>query len=236
MPDPVSGITAAVSLGSAALKSGASNSATRAQTQADAMAIQEQQRQFDALRNLAAPYVQAGNQGLDSLLPLTGVLGYDRQQQAVGNIQNAPLFQSLVAQGEQGILQNASATGGLRGGNTQGALAQFGPQMLNQQIQQQLAQFGGLASLGQNAASGVGNAGMQLGQQIGAIRQNTGQANAYNALNQGSAWNGALSGLGGQLGGMFGGGGFGGGMPNVGQIMAGANASLGAGSPGMVRF
>lgn len=201
-------------------------SAANAQAQANAQAIAEQQRQFDAVRTLLAPYVQAGNQGLDSLLPLTGVYGYDRQQQAVANIENAPLFQSLVRQGEQGILQNASATGGLRGGNTQGALAQFRPAMLNQQIQQQLAQFSGLASLGQNAAAGVGNAGMQTGQQIGALLQDTGQARAYGALGQGQAWGSALSGLGGLAGGLLGGGGLGAGMPSAGAINASALSSL----------
>ncbi|WP_449405980.1 hypothetical protein [Massilia phosphatilytica] len=37
----------------------------------------------------------------------------------------APRFQALQQQGNDAILANASATGGLRGGNVQGALGQF---------------------------------------------------------------------------------------------------------------
>lgn len=132
--------------------------------------------------------------------------GADAQQQAIAQLENSPMFQALARQGEQGILQNASATGGLRGGNVQGALAQFRPAMLNQQIQQQLAQFGGIASLGQNAAAGVGNAGLQTGQNIAGLMQDSGQARAYGALGQGQALAGGLSALGGLAGTAFGGG------------------------------
>jgi hypothetical protein len=157
--------------------------------------------------------------------------GFDAQQQYISQLENSPMFQALARQGEQGILQNASATGGLRGGNVQGALAQFRPAMLNQQIQQQLAQFGGIASLGQNAAGGVGNAAMQSGQNIASLMQNTGQAQAAGTIGRANALGGAFSALGGLAGTAFGGG-----MPNVSQIMSGANASLSAGTPGMVRF
>jgi len=158
------------------------------------------------------------------------------QQQAISGLEQSPMFQSLVRQGEQGILQNASATGGLRGGNVQGALAQFRPAMLNQQIQQQLSNFMGIASLGQNAAAGTGNQAVTTGQNIGNLQQNTGQARAAGTIGSANAIGGALGSIGNIAGGLFGGGAFGGGgMPNVNQIMAGANASLGAGSPGMVR-
>lgn len=161
----------------------------------------------------------------------SGMSAQDAQGQAIAQLENSPMFQGLVRQGEQGILQNASPTGGLRGGNVQGALAQFRPAMLNQQIQQQLANFQGIASLGQNAAAGVGNQAVQTGQQIGNLQQNTGQALGAGSIASGNAWGGALGSIGNIAGGLFGGGG----MPNVNQIMAGANASLGVGSPGMVR-
>lgn len=132
--------------------------------------------------------------------------GFDAQQQYISQLENSPMFQALARQGEQGILQNASATGGLRGGNVQGALAQFRPAMLNQQIQQQLANFQGIASLGQNAAVGTGNAGLQTGQNIAGFMQDSGQARAFGALGQGQALAGGLSALGGLAGTAFGGG------------------------------
>jgi len=163
--------------------------------------------------------------------------GPQAQQQAISAFEQSPMFQGLAQQGENAILQNASATGGLRGGNVQGALAQFRPQLLNQQIQQQIASLGGIASLGQNAAAGVGNAGVQTGQGISTLLQDTGQANAYGALTSGLALgrgvSGALSGIGNAIGGMnYGGGGFGTGS----QIAANTSANILANPVGMVKF
>jgi len=76
--------------------------------------------------------------------------------------------------------------------------------------------------MGQNAAAGVGNAGMQMGQNIGGIMQNTGQAQAYGTLGAANAWGGALSSLGGIAGGLFGGSG----MPTSSQINTNALASM----------
>lgn len=150
--------------------------------------------------------------------------GAQAQQQAIAGIESSPLFQSLMRQGEQGILQNASATGGLRGGNVQGALAQFRPAMLNQQIQQQLANFSGLASLGQNAAAGVGNAGIQTGANVSSLLQDTGQARAYGALGSANALGSSVAGLGSIIGGLI--GGSGGGLPSASAINASALSSL----------
>jgi len=131
--------------------------------------------------------------------------GAQAQQQAISQLEQSPTFQALARQGEEGILQNASATGGLRGGNVQGALAQFRPALLNQQIQQQLSTLGGISSLGQNAAAGVGNAGMQTGQNVGALMQDTGQARGYGALGSSAALGSGLASLGNILGGALGG-------------------------------
>lgn len=249
-PALIAGVGLAGSIGGALINSSASKNAANQVAEGNAAAIAEQRRQFNLAQQLLSPYVQGGNQGLQGLLALSGAGGYagtagtagtsgmsaqDAQGQAIAQLENSPMFQGLVRQGEQGILQNASATGGLRGGNVQGALAQFRPAMLNQQIQQQLANFQGIASLGQNAAAGVGNQAVQTGQQIGNLQQNTGQAMGAGSIASGNAWGGVLGSIANIAGGLFGSGAFGGGMPNVNQIMAGANASLGVGSPGMVR-
>ena len=140
--------------------------------------------------------------------------GVQAQQQAIAQLEQSPTFQALARQGEQGILQNASATGGLRGGNVQGALAQFRPAMLNQQIQQQIANFAGLASLGQNAASGTGNAGISTGANISNLLSDTGQARAYGALGSANALGTGIASLGNILGGVLGRSG-GGGLTSV---------------------
>jgi hypothetical protein len=121
-------------------------------------------------------YAQAGLGGLKGQQALMGLLGVDAQKQAIAGIEGGPEFAALRQQGENAILQNASATGGLRGGNTQAALAQFAPQQLSSLIQQRLGQYGSLAGLG---AQNLGLLG-QLGQQ-GAGAQASGGLDALRA-------------------------------------------------------
>ncbi len=123
-----------------------------------------------------------------------------QQAAAVAKFENSPYFQAIVRQSEDAMLQNASATGGLRGGNTQDALSKNRPILLQQLIDKQLANLGGLASMGQNAAAGVGTAGMQTGQLIGSALGAGGAAQAGGILGQSNATIGAL----GNIGGMFG--------------------------------
>jgi hypothetical protein len=85
--------------------------------------------------------------------PYAGMTGEQAQATAIDRIANSPLLAELTRQGEEAILQNASATGGLRGGNVQGALAQFRPQMLQQEIDKQYARLAGLSGMGQSAIS-----------------------------------------------------------------------------------
>lgn len=114
------------------------------------------------------------------------------QQEAVAQIEGSPMFQALARQGEEAILQNASATGGLRGGNTQAALAQFRPALLNQFIEQQYSRLGGLTKIGQASAAGVGAAGMDAATNIGNALTAAGQAQAGGALASAEGWNKAL--------------------------------------------
>jgi len=191
------------SLGSAYLQNSAAKDAAGAQGAAAQAGIAEQGRQFDAVRQLLAPYVGAGNMALGQQGALAGLGGAQQQQAAIDAIKSGPQFTSMLQQGENSILANASATGGLRGGNTQAALAQFSPQLLNQLIDQQYSRLGGLTSLGQNSAVMQGNAGMQTGNQISNLLQQQGAAQAGGALAGGrfgaQAINGIAAGFGQRL-------------------------------------
>ena len=191
---------------SASAQKKAANQAAQAQTESSQAAIDEQKRQFDVIQELMKPYVNAGTTGLAGQQDLLGLNGAAKQQAAIDSINNSQAMQTYMQQGENAILQNASATGGLRGGNTQSALSQFRPQLLNQLINQQYQNLGGLTSIGQNAAAGVGNAGMQSAGNIGNLLQQVGAAQAGNALAQGQASANQWAGIGnlvGQLGGAF---------------------------------
>lgn len=183
----------------------AANSAANAQIQSSEMGVEEQRRQFDAVQKLLKPYADAGLSGLTGQQNLLGINGTAAQQAAINNINNSSEMQTYLQQGENAILQNASATGGLRGGNTQAALAQFRPQLLNQLINQRYQNLAGMTALGQNAAAGTGNAGMQTASNISNLYQQTGAAQAGAALANGQAsanmWNGVTGAIG-QVAGM----------------------------------
>jgi hypothetical protein len=176
------------SLLSAGVQSRAARKGAAAQTASAQQGIDEQRRQFEAVRELLAPFVTGGTTAFGQQMALTGAAGADAQRAALQAIEQGPEFTALAQQGETAILQNAAATGGLRGGNVQGALAQFRPQILSGLIEQQYSRLGGLASAGQNAAAGVGTAGMQTGQNISSLLAQQGAARAGSALASGQAF------------------------------------------------
>lgn len=167
--------------------SDAAGAAAGAQTAASMEGIAETRRQFEAVRALLKPYVEAGTSALSGQEDLLGLNGPAGQQTAITGIEKSPLFGSLVKQGENALLQNASATGGLRGGNLQTSLAKFRPELLSKLIEQQFSKLGGLTSIGQNAAAGVGNAGMSTGANISRLLGEVGSAGAGAALAGGQA-------------------------------------------------
>lgn len=165
----------------------AAKTAAGAQQQSTDAAIAESQRQFDEFQRVLKPYVQAGEGGLGGLMDIIGLGGEGAQSAAIENIQQSPQFEAIMRQGEEAILQNASATGGLRGGNTQAALARFRPQVLSDLIQQQYSRLAGVAQLGQASAAGTGSAALQTGQNVGNLLVEQGQAMGSAALARGNA-------------------------------------------------
>jgi hypothetical protein len=182
----------------------AAGQAADAQSYAAELGIEENRRQFDAIQKLLDPYIKAGTGALTGQQNLIGLNGAPAQATAIAGIEGSPQFTALMQQGENAILQNASATGGLRGGNTQGALAQYRPAVLSQLIEQQYGRLGGLTSVGQNAAAGVGNAGMQTGTNVANLLQQQGAAQAGGYLAQGRAQAGYANAITGAIGQYFG--------------------------------
>lgn len=228
--DVVGGITGAKQAGQAAEQAG------QLQQEAAFAGIEEQRRQFERAAEILAPFVEMGLPAAERLGPveeagiaalpglaqiaagagasfeaqqaLAGLLGPEAQRAAIAGIESSPEFQALARQGEEAILQRAAATGGLRGGNVQAALAQFRPQMLQQQIAQQYERLGGLtgtagtvaqnllsrgvgattrlAELGQASAAREAAAASQLGADVAGLLGSGAQARAQGILSQGA--------------------------------------------------
>jgi hypothetical protein len=210
---------------SANKQAGAAQDAAAAQSQASEAGIAEERRQFDLVQRLLAPYTSAGETALGGLAPyaaagapalaqqqaLIGLGGPEAERAAIARIQGGETFKALSQQGENALLQNASATGGLRGGNIQGALAQFRPALLSSLIDQQYGRLGGLtalggnvtqnlASMGQASAAGVGDAGMTTGANVAKLLGEQGSAAAGAEIAQGKAYSAIPQALSGGLG------------------------------------
>lgn len=194
--DVFGGITGAKQAGQAAERAG------QVQAGAAEAGIAEQRRQFDKLIEIMAPYVAVGVPAIEAMRPfeeagraqipileqfaavgpealrqereLAGLAGPEAQRAAISRLEGSPEFQALTRQGEEALLQRASATGGLRGGNIQAALAQFRPQMLQQQIETQLGRLGGFAGVGGAASERLFGTGLGVSTNL----LKTGQASA----------------------------------------------------------
>jgi len=201
-----------------AIQSRSAGRAADAQSEAAERGIEEQRRQFEAVQEILRPYVQAGTTAIGGLQPyaaagapaleqqqaLIGLRGPAAQQAAIAAIEQGAGFQAQVRQGEEAILQGASATGGLRGGNVQAALGQFRPQMLEREIALQYGRLGGLtnlgqtttqniAQLGQSSAAGTASAGLQTGARIAGLEGQIGSAQAGGELASGRALSGVFN-------------------------------------------
>lgn len=181
----------------------AASKAGKAQVQAADRTAEEQRMAREEMRTLLNPYVSAGTPALQAQMAALGLSGPEAQQAYVTQQEQSPFFQSLAQQGKEAILQNASATGGLRGGNVQGALAQFRPALLNQFLDQQYGRLGGLTKIGQASAAGVGAAGQEAATQIGNAYTQAGQARAGSIMGQAGAFNQALGTVAGQIPGLI---------------------------------
>jgi hypothetical protein len=210
--DTIGGITGASQAGEAAEKAG------NVQAAAYQKGIEEQRRQFDRMMEVLEPfrtqgvealgglqpYVEAGVPALEAQQALAGLRGPEAQRAAIAHIESSPEFQAQVEQGERALLQRAAATGGLRGGNVQEALAQFRPAMLSDLINQQYSRLGGFTQLGSQTGTNIAQLGQSsaAGQATGALK--TGEAISGLLGEQGAARAGGILGQGGVVGQTFG--------------------------------
>lgn len=163
----------------------AAKGAANAQVRAAELGIEEQRRQFDAIQELLKPYISAGTGALTEQQGLLGLGGQDAQSAAINAITGGPEYQAMVQQGETGILQSASATGGLRGGNIQSALSQFRPALLSDMINRRFQNLDVLSSRGQASAVGQAGYGSAMASNVSNLLGEQGAARAGGLLARG---------------------------------------------------
>lgn len=173
-----------------------SKSAAESQRAGAAAGQESQERMFERSLELQEPYREAGYQAIEGLQGLTSP---EARAQTLQDYYAGPEYLAASQQIEEQQLRNAAATGGLRGGANQAALATIAPQLGQQFLAGQEQRFTGLANLGMGAASQGAAGAQQLGGNVSLLQQQAAQAQAANQLAQANIFGntaGTIAGLG----------------------------------------
>ena len=186
----------------------ASATSQAAQTQADAnrYAADIQYKMWQEQQELQKPWLKAGEQALNKLIPLT-----DYQKFGMAQFQEDPGYAFRLKEGQRALDRSAAARGGLISGNALKAAQRYGQEMGSQEYMNafnryqteraaQLQPLQSLAGVGQTTAANLGQAGQQYGQSAANLASQTGASSA-NALlaaanDRGSAYQGIGSSIG----------------------------------------
>lgn len=175
-------ISAAVSLGTSYLSSQAAKKSANG-------AANNQMAMFQQMQQNLSPWMSTGSGALSQLAMLFGLGGQNGGVPNTGAmtsaLENFPGYQFGLGQGMQALDRSAASRGLLLSGGQLKDAQAFGQGYAMQNAwQPYISMLSGLSSLGENAAAGVGQAGIQTGANMAGPLQNAGQAqsNMYQGL------------------------------------------------------
>ena len=244
MGDIVNAVADVFGFGPASKQAEATTEAAGMSAQASREALALQQRMYEESVARQQPFMQAGREALNKLIPLSDYQKFGMQQ-----FQADPGYGFRMSEGMKALERSAAARGGLMGGATGKALQRFGQEMGSQEYMNafnryqteraaQLNPLQSLAGVGQTSANTVGGYGQNFANQANQLGM-TNAANQGNLALQlgnvrasqygtaGSALNTALNTDWNALGRRFGYGG-GGGMQAGGQINPSSGEYMGS--------
>jgi len=129
---------------------------------------------FNQATGAINPFVRGGGDASEMQAALSGALGDQAQQIAFNTLNNSPGQRFAVEQGEQAIIRNQAALGGLGGGNVRRELNRQGIGMAQQNFQQNFNNLGQVAASGRQAAGLQAGLFGQRGQNLANITQQSG--------------------------------------------------------------
>lgn len=205
-------IAAVGAIGGGVLSSDSAHSAADKQMDAANNANQITRDEFRQTQTNLAPYMMAGQNGLNALQFGLGLSG-DSKAAGYGNLtaglspdayMKSPGYQWQLQQGQQAVSNAAAAHGGVNSGNTLKALTTFGQGLANtdyyQALQAQMAKqqqdyamLQNLSGSGQNAAASLGGFGAQAASGIGSNLIGAGNAQAAGIIGGSNALGSGLS-------------------------------------------
>src|ERR1700761_1659406 len=178
------GIATATVIG-AGISAYGNSQAANAHSNAAKNSLQLQQQEHDQTVQNLAPYNAAGTGALNALNAANNG--------DYSGFYNSPGYQFAQQQGIKALDASAASKGNLYSGGYGENLANYASGLASQQYNTWYGQQMGLASLGQNAAAGVGNANSSYANAATGINTNAGNNAASNALGNASIWNNALN-------------------------------------------
>lgn len=154
------------------------------QAQASREGVAETRRQFDVTRADLLPSIEAGNLALEQQQALIGLSGPEAQQRVQAELQESPGQQFLRRRQERSLVRNASAIGGLGGGNVRTALQEQAVGFAQQDIENQFGRLGQIAGQGQASGFQSGQFGAQSTSEAARLNQAASEARASGILGQ----------------------------------------------------
>lgn len=210
----VAAAIAASSIGGALISSSASRGAAETQAGAADRSSQTQMDMFRQNKADLAPWMTGGNQGLNALLRYLGVgpSGFDPNAPGVRpfgmqDFITDPSYQWRLGQGEEAIMANRAASGGIQSGRTLKDLMTFGQGMASQEYGNAFNRYranqgdvygrlAGLSDTGVNAAGGIARLGASAASQVGENQIGAGNALAAGQVGSANAIAGGIGGAG----------------------------------------
>jgi len=186
---------AAATVVSGAIASKDAKKGRKAAAKGEETAREESQRQFDLTREDFAPFQEAGVAALGQQQALIGLSGVEAQQEALTALEVSPGQQFLRDRAQKNLVRNASAIGGLGGGNVRGALVQQGVGFAQQDIQNQFGRLGQIAGQGQAATTSQAQIGGNISQNIANQAIASGQNRATGIAQQSQIQQNTIGGL-----------------------------------------
>lgn len=183
---------------SSAIGSSAAKGAAKTQAAAADRAAELQNEQFQQTRQDQMPWLKAGEQALNKLIPMTDYTKFGMSQ-----FQQDPGYAFRLSEGQKALDRSAAARGGLISGGALRAATRYGQDMGSQEYQNafnryqiernaQLAPLQSLAGVGQTTAAQLGQTGAANAANVGNLITGAGAAQAAGQIGQANAITGGL--------------------------------------------
>ena len=182
----------------AGMQSNAATNAANQQADASRYATDTANQQFNQVRQSLNPFIQGGTNAASQL----GAMGPENFRFS----QNDPSYQWRLQQGLAAVNASAAAQGGYFSGATGQALQNYGQGAASQEYQNEFNRYNtqyqnnysnlyNVASMGENAAAGLGNTGMQNAQYAGQNAMSAANATGQAGISNANTWANALAGV-----------------------------------------